>query len=164
MVKTTESPYNGNIWAQSSKTLIKLCQRPYKQNKTKQKKHVRPAPDVYIKLVRLFDPEGISFLTLILFSIMDSTTYQEITLYLSTKWYTHSLRNNFKRNFRRKCTNFAIIYIGHYLGLSMKSSTIKVGPIQQSKQTRAVASFPSFMMQKESASDRIVVHVHALVL
>lgn len=46
-----------------------------KQNKTK-RKHTRPAPDVYIKLVRLFDPEGISFLILILFSIMDSTTYQ----------------------------------------------------------------------------------------
>lgn len=34
---------------------------------------------------------------------------------------------NFKRNLRRKCTKFALIYTGHYLSLSMKSSTIIVG-------------------------------------
>lgn len=96
-----------------------------------------------------------SFLIFSLFSINDSRNYKEIRLYLSTKKYPKSLRNtcNLKQNFRSKCNNFALFYVGHYLGLSMKTYPILIGLIQQSWQTRSVESFPSFIMQKVSARE-----------
>lgn len=41
--------------------------------------------------------------------------------------YIKLAQSNFKCNIRRKCTNFALIYIYHYLSLSTKSYTMIVG-------------------------------------
>lgn len=51
------------------------------------------------------------------------------------------------------------VYIGHDLGLTMKSSSIIVVPIKQKEQTRVVASLPSLTMQKGRASKRIIMQV-----
>lgn len=81
------------------KACIKLhvCKRPtitHPHPSPPPKKTAAAKTDVYIKLAWLFD-------------VADPTSLP----YFSTKKYSESLQNNFKRNIRRKCIKFALIYI-----------------------------------------------------